>query len=262
MIVSGKEFKLKMNHKRSIKLAKAINETFKIEVEFLLDGRPGANVSDEEDLFEEEEETEEGEDTGSEIEDTVVDLANTEEIPPTGEEATEINKDAVGETSSPVRRETLLEEIVAAVSNTPAENYDEYEVPADVNDDNYTDAKAMRIQALTNRIGGGARKYRRKNAWGEDEEGQKDAKDDADWAEKFVELMKKKKQLLSEDKPVAAGLACLQCIEHCILRKIPKSRAKKRSANVIRPIKTPALKTSKVAVSPPPTPGETSSELN
>ena len=145
--------------------------------------------------------------------------------------------------SSPIS--VLLDESVAS-SNT--EVYDEYSVPSDIKDSRYSDAKAARIQILSNRISGGAKKYRRKDsAWGDDEEGKKNAAEDDLWAEKMVELLKKEKKLLQEDKSVEAGIVCLQGISHEVLRKGPRMKSRKRKV-AVSPDKTPSLKTSKISV--------------
>ena len=63
----------------------------------------------------------------------------------------------------------------------------------------------------------------------------------------MVELLKKEKWLLQEDKPLEAGIVCLQGISHEVLRKCPQTRSRKRKV-AVSPDKTPLLKTSKLLV--------------
>ena len=99
-------------------------------------------------------------------------------------------------------------------------------------------------------MSGGAKKFRRKDsAWGDDDEGRKNAIEDCAWAERLVELLKKEKKLLQEDKPSEAGMVCLETIGHEVLRKLPKAKSRKRKV-AISPDKTPLLKTSKILVPP------------
>ena len=136
------------------------------------------------------------------------------------------------------------------VESTSSEIYEEYVVPNNIKESEYADAKAARIQSLTNKLSGGAQKYRRKgSAWGDDEEGRKNALEDSAWAERLVELLKKEKKLLLEDKPIEAGMVCLETIGHEVLRKLPKAKSRKRKV-AISPDKTPLLKTSKIVVPP------------